>query len=119
MRQIFPTGAYVRRTGDTMTGALTIKRDATSKTDGSLVVQPATATGEYLPIVFQDEAGIVKAVIRGTRFGDIFLSPSGRRFIQFPGNDISGAVNWYPLGFPGPIRVRRVMMVESRLFGRR
>jgi len=119
MRQIFPLGDYVRRTGDTMTGPLIIKRDASSYSDGHLVIQNVSSGAPYLAMVFKNEAGTVVAIVRSSRIGHIGISPSSGNYVQVPGADISAYVNWYPIGFPGALLAQRVMMVESRLFGRR
>jgi len=117
MRQIFPTGAYIRRTGDTMTGPLTIKRDAASYTDPHLRLQNITSGAGHLPIGFYNEAGGLRALVRSHRLGWVSIEPTGGYTVYMPGTGLVTPVYWQPYGFPSALTPRRVMMVESMLFG--
>jgi len=119
MRQIFPLGDYVRRTGDTMTGVLTIKRDASAWNDPHLKLQSVSAARIDLPIGFYDELGNLRAVVRGRRDGSLLIDVGAYRTIYAPWYSLGTPVFWRPYGFPDETEPRRVMMVESRLFGRR
>jgi len=119
MRQIFPLGDYVRRTGDTMTGPLTIKRDTTTITDAFLKLQCKSSAGQQMPIGFYDEGGTLTVLIRGDRWGNLELSPKKGATLAAPWADVGAPVYWRPHPFPASLSARRVMMVENRLFGRR
>jgi len=119
MRQIFPLGDYVRRTGDTMTGPLLIKRDASNPFDPHLRLQNVTPAQPNLPIGFYKEDGTLQAIFYGIRGGYIQISPSPGYPLRAPWSAWGGDVHWRPYGFPRDMLPRRVMMVESRLFGRR
>jgi len=119
MRQIFPLGDYVRRTGDIMTGPLTIKRDTTNPLDPHLILQSNTAAGDRAPLAYKNYAGTIKGLILFYSSGTISISPDNPYDVNIPWIDLGWPVNWRPYGFPAGIHPRRVMMVESRLFGRR
>jgi len=117
MRQIFPLGDYVRRTGDTMTGVLTIKRDAINAKDPHLKIQSKTSGGHNLPIGFYDEAGTLRALVRSSRTGWLSFDVSSNQPCYMPWHVLGAPVYWLPYQFPSPITPRRVMMVESLIFG--
>jgi len=117
MRQIFPLGDYVRRTGDAMTGVLTIKRDSTGPADPHLILQNATATAPNVTIGYMNEAGTLQAVVQFIRGGYIQLVPGPGYPLRAPWNTLGGIVHWRPFGFPMDLFPRRVMMVESEIFG--
>jgi len=100
-----------------MTGPLIIKRDASSYSDGHLVIQNVSSGAPYLPLVFKNEAGTVVAIVRSSRIGHIGISPSLGNYVLMPGSDLSANVSWYPAGFPRALLAQRVMMVETLLFG--
>jgi len=117
MRQIFPLGDYVRRTGDTMTGVLTIKRDTTDPFDPHLRFQCSTTSGTQMPIGFYDEVGNLLILMRGDRAGDLTVSPKSGGVLYAPWLDLGTPVYWRPHTFPFRLNPRRVMMVETLLFG--
>jgi len=112
-------GGFVKRKGDTMTGALIIQRDVATPTDGFLRLRRKSAGGANMVITFERETGEVRAVIRTNSVGDLFLSPKRGYCLNTPYSDVGAPPYWRIFDFPDRIIPRRLIMVESRLFGRR
>jgi len=119
MRQIFPLGDYVRRAGDEMTGPLILAIDQTANTPGFLRLRRKSPAGRRMVISFEDTDGTAKALIRTDEYGNLVIGGVSGTGIMLPGSDLATNVTWRPYPFPASLNPRRVMMVESRLFGRR
>jgi len=102
-----------------MTGVLTLKRDTTTITDAFLKLQCKSSAGQQMPIGFYDEGGTLKVLIRADRWGNLLLNPYGGLVFYAPWGELGTPVYWRPYGWNTAIEPRRLMMVESRLFGRR
>lgn len=115
MKIIRPTALFVKKSGDTMTGSLTIKVDKTNENDGALVLQQNSATGAYLPIICKNKDGIVRGGIVFTWDGHINFKPwQGARFDKTTGE---AETRFKFTHAPWDMSMRRIMLINSLIFG--